>query len=99
MAAASTKGNLAAVIQIIATPQPELEFNLSLNPAFGSGAEHIAAIVYMAIAIASWLAGKPFRELKKLKPKLAPPPSDATLRCAAPHHHLGLILALGCCCC
>ena len=45
-AAASTKGNLAAVIQIIATPQPELEFNLSLNPAFGSGAEHIAAIVY-----------------------------------------------------
>ena len=46
MAAASTKGNLAAVIQIIATPQPELEFNLSLNPAFGSGAEHIAAIVY-----------------------------------------------------
>jgi hypothetical protein len=45
-AAASTKGNLAAVIQIIATPQPELEFNLSLNPAFGSGTEHIAAIVY-----------------------------------------------------
>ena len=27
------------------SPSP-MEFNLSLNPAFGSGAEHIPAIVY-----------------------------------------------------
>ena len=48
----------------------------------------------MAIAIASWLARKPFRELKKLKPKLAPPPSDATTRRAAPPSRFDLSIGL-----
>ena len=48
----------------------------------------------MAIAIASWLAGKPFRELKKLKPELAPPPSGATPRRAAPPSRFDLSIGL-----